>query len=65
MAGLDYLKGFFFNLSDSMITHFGGYSKSNTSCFIRGGGIAVEVESFQQYSVTFCCCATYDSRGAV
>ena len=46
MAGLDYLKGFFFNLSDSMITHFGGYSKSNTSCFIRGGGIAVEVESF-------------------
>ena len=30
-----------------------------------GGGMAVEVESSHPYSVTFCCCATGGSRGAV
>ena len=29
------------------------------------GGIAVEVESSHQYSVTFCCCLLDSSRGAV
>ena len=29
------------------------------------GGVAVEVETSHQYSITFCCCATDGSRGAV
>ena len=29
------------------------------------GGMAVEIEPFQQYSFTFCCCVTDASRGAV
>ena len=28
------------------------------------GGMAVEVECSCQYSITFCCCMTDDSRGA-
>jgi len=29
------------------------------------GGMAVEVEPFQQYSITLCCCLTDGSRGVV
>ena len=29
------------------------------------GGMAVEDESFCQYSITFCCCVIDGSRGAV
>jgi len=29
------------------------------------GGVAAEAQSFQHYSVTFCCCATDGSRGVV
>ena len=29
------------------------------------GGIAVEIESSHQYPITFCCCMTDGSRGAV
>ena len=29
------------------------------------GGMVVEAESSHQYSVTFCCCETDGSRGAV
>jgi len=32
---------------------------------VDAGGIAVEVEPFHQYFVTFCCCVTDGSRGAV
>jgi len=28
-------------------------------------GMAIDVEASHQYSVTFCCCATDGSRGAV
>jgi len=30
-----------------------------------GGGMAVGVEPSQQYPITFCCCVTDGSRGAV
>jgi len=30
-----------------------------------GGGMAVAAEPFCQYSITFCCCVTDGSRGAV
>jgi len=29
------------------------------------GGMAVEVELSQQYSIAYCCCVTDGSRGAV
>ena len=50
-----------------------GCSTSNASHFItlahdirdNVGGMAVEVEPSHQYPVTFCCCVTDVSRGAV
>jgi len=50
-----------------------GYSKSSATCFIilacnvkaDISGIAIEVEPSHRYSVTFCCCVTDGSRGAV
>jgi len=50
------------------IWHVQGSSESSASCFIMladGGGKAVEVEPFCQYSVTFCYCMTNGSRGTV
>ena len=32
---------------------------------VNVGGVAVEAEPSHQHSVTFSCCATVDSRGAV
>jgi len=41
------------------------YSSCPTVSEVDAGGIAVEVEPFHQYFVTFCCCVTDGSRGAV
>jgi len=41
------------------------YSFCPTVSEVDAGGIAVEVEPFHQYFVTFCCRVTDDSRGAV
>jgi len=32
---------------------------------VGGGGVAVEVELSNQYPITFCCCVTDGSRGAL
>ncbi|MEQ5146204.1 hypothetical protein ABN231_18085 [Proteus mirabilis] len=36
-----------------------------TTSEVDVGGMAVEVEPSHQYSITFCCCVTDGSRGAV
>ena len=60
--------------SPLMCVHlYGDCSESNASHFIAlvttsevdGGGVAVEVEPSHQYPITFCCCVTDGSRGAV
>ena len=36
-----------------------------TASKVGAGGMAVEAEPFQQYSITFCCCTTDGSRGVL
>jgi len=54
-------------------SNYKGCSKSNASHLIMlpkpseldAGGMAVEIEPFCQYSITFCCHVTDGSRGTV